>query len=239
MIVAGFDPARRLLVPERMDTERVEPADLARCLADLERLSGLTLGYRPTLAWFARVTAALPAGSPLSVLDIACGGGDMLRAIWAKARGKGWRVRLLGVDTNPDTIAIARGRTPEEAPIDYIVGDALALSCDADLIINALFLHHLDTQDAVHLLRWMAGRARRGWLVNDLHRHALSYWGLRLGTPLLGMHRFVRADGPTSVARGWSAAELRALAAQAGLSDAVLRWHLPFRWSLEGETLRA
>ncbi len=228
-----FDPARRILVPEQMDTERIDPADLARCLADLERLSGLTLGHRPTLAWLAGMTAGLPPGSRLSVLDVACGGGDMLRAIWRWAQPRGWDLRLRGVDLNPDTVAIARAANPAGADIEYVVGDALALDQGADLIVNALFLHHLDDAEAVRFLRWLQARAARGWLVNDLQRQVLSYWGLRALTPLLGMHRFVRSDGPISVARGWSGAELRALAAQAGVA-ARLQWHLPFRWTLAG-----
>lgn len=228
-----FDPARRILAPERMDHEDLDPAELARCLADLQRLSHLTLGYRPTLTWLARVTAELPQGARLDVLDVACGGGDMLRAIWRWARPRGWNLRLHGVDLNPDTIAIARSRNPAGAAIEYTVGNALTLDRGADLIVNALFLHHLDDAEAVVLLKWLQGRAGLGWLVSDLQRHALSFWGLRALTPLLGMHRFVRSDGPISVARGWTAADLRRLAAQAGV-PARLRWHVPFRWTLEG-----
>ena len=234
-----FNRQRRTLIPELMDTEHVDRADLADCLRDLETLSRLTGGHHPTLRWLQRVTQFLPKDKPLEIIDIACGGGDMLRAVaqWGQTCGRD--LRLIGIDLNPDTVAIARARTPSGMPIEYRVGDALAATnTSADLIMNALFLHHLDDAQAADLLRWMQHHARLGWLISDLHRHALSYWGLRIITPALRMHRFVRHDGPASVARGWSRAELLALTRQAGLSPDrfQLRWALPFRWVLSGQT---
>lgn len=232
-----FDAHRRIPASELMDEVRIEPDDLARCLSDLEWLSRATLGHRPSVRWVRRAVAGLPPGSRLSVLDVACGGGDMLRAIWEAMRGRGIDLRLRGIDLNPDTIAIARALTPVGAPIEYAVGDALGFADEADLIVNALFLHHLVERQAAEFLRRVASQARRGWLVSDLHRHSLPFWGLHLGTRLVRLHRFVRHDGPVSVARGWSAAELRGLLAAAGLADrAAIRWHLPFRWTLEGRT---
>ena len=232
---AGFDRRRRTLLPERMDTEAVDAADLATCLDDLERLTRVTAGYAPTLRWIARVTAKLPPGTVPTVLDVGCGGGDMLRRLWRWSRRRGRPLRLRGIDRNPLMVALARARTPAEAPIEYATGDALAPNAGEppDFIVSALFLHHLDEAEAVGFLRWMHGHARRGWLVNDLHRHALPYWFLRALGPF-PMHPFVRHDGPVSVARGWTGAELRALAQAAGV-PARLRWHMPFRWALESE----
>jgi hypothetical protein len=56
---------------------------------------------------------------------------------------------------------------------------------------------------------------------------------LRVLPSAFGMHRFVRHDGPVSVARGWTEAELLELVRRAGVAARV-RWHLPFRWTLEG-----
>lgn len=231
----GFDPRRRLLVPERMDEETVDAAELGACLDDLERLSALTLGHCPTLSWLARQARALPPGTEATLLDVGCGDGGMLRRIWHWTARRGLRLDLHGIDLNPVALAVARARTPAGAPIAYAQGDALAPSSGPrpDFVVCALFLHHLDDAQAVQFLRWIEGRAARGWLVSDLHRHALSYWFLRVVPPLLRMHRFVRHDGPVSVARGWTRAELLALLSRAGVA-AHVRWRLPFRWTVEG-----
>lgn len=231
-----FDRRRRILAPEKMDAEPAPAADLARCLGDLEWLSRLTLGYRPTLAYLDRALAAAPPGAELSILDVACGGGDMLRVLRRWGERRGVRLRLAGIDHDPRIVAAARARTPQAACIDYVVGDVFAAGLRADYVISALFAHHLDDDRAARLIAWMRARARRGWLLSDLHRHAVPYWFLRVVPPLLRLHRFVRHDAPVSVARGWRGAELLALADAAGVpAEAVrLRWHAPFRWTLEG-----
>jgi 2-polyprenyl-3-methyl-5-hydroxy-6-metoxy-1,4-benzoquinol methylase len=233
----GFSHRRRLLVPELMDAERVAPEDLQTCLADLERLSRWTLGYQPTLSWFARQMRVLPRDRPVTVVDVACGGGDMLRALARLAHRLRAPVRLVGIDLNPVMTEVARRLTPSGAGIEYRTGNALeALPVEADFIVSALFVHHLDDDEAVRFLRNIDKSARRGWLISDLHRHVVSYAFLRVVPRLIGMHRFVVHDGAVSVARGWSAAELHQAAARADIprDRYRLRWRLPFRWTLEG-----
>jgi hypothetical protein len=103
-----------------------------------------------------------------------------------------------------------------------------------DVIVSALFAHHLDDAALPRFMRWMEDRARLGWMVNDLHRHAVSYHALRLAFAALPVHRFVRHDGPVSVRRGFSRDDLARSAAAAGLGpdDTEVTWWFPFRWRL-------
>ncbi|MBV8095678.1 MAG: hypothetical protein JO110_21105 [Acetobacteraceae bacterium] len=82
-----------------------------------------------------------------------------------------------------------------------------------------------------------AGRGAAGGAAEGAaNRHAVPYWFLRALPSALGMHRFVRHDGPVSVARGWTREELSQLAKEAGVT-ARLRWHVPFQWTLEGTSV--
>ena len=83
-LVAGRQPpvfsrAQRSAQTEILDG-RVDSAELARILADLARFNGAMLGHWPLLHWLARVVKDTPAGEPLTLLDIGCGYGDLLRA---------------------------------------------------------------------------------------------------------------------------------------------------------------
>ncbi len=85
--------------------------------------------------------------------------------------------------------------------------------------MSSLFLHHLDDAAAAGTLRRFAEAAPRG-LVHDLRRsrsaHALAVAGCRL----LSRSPVVHADGPQSVEAGFTAAEMAALAVEAGLPNA-------------------
>src|ERR1700743_152615 len=99
------DMRHRATLTEWMD-EPCSYQDLRCCLRDLGRVSRIIGAHRPILRWLDRFTGDVP--QPLHVLDVGCGGGDLLRRIeqWAKRRCI--PIKLTGIDLNPDAIRVAR-----------------------------------------------------------------------------------------------------------------------------------
>ena len=213
-----------------MDDPALPFETYARCLRDLEAVNRLTLTHGPTLRWLARATRSLPPGETVSVLDVGCGGGDLLRAVWRWARKAGRVVRLEGLDLNPRAALVARERTPEAMGIRLRTGDVFADAPDPapDFILSSQFTHHLDDAALLRFVGWLERHARRGWHIADLHRHPLPYLGFPVLARVAGWHRIVREDGTISIARGFRRAEWEAVLAAAGVA-AELRWHLLFR----------
>lgn len=227
--------AQRSREAELMEIVPGEPGEVDRTLRELETINRWTLAYRPTLRWLDRVVQA--GDRPrLSVLDVACGHGDMLRRIARWAERRGVTVELTGVDRDPDAIQSAMAATPPGAAIRYEVRDVFAMPEDErwDVIVSSLFAHHLFDDALPRFLLWMHGTARTSWLVNDLHRHPIPYHVVRIGTRLAGFGRFVVHDAPVSVARGFTREEWRAILAQAGIDpeSVEIRWWMPFRYSV-------
>jgi hypothetical protein len=84
-LVAGrppprFDNAMRSTQSEVLDSS-VDTAELAKILADLARFNRAMLGHRPVLQWLDRATRKRPAARTLTLVDIGCGYGDLLRAV--------------------------------------------------------------------------------------------------------------------------------------------------------------
>lgn len=222
--------ARRSPVVELMDGEDISPALYARCLHDLAAVNRITLTHGPTLRWLARATRSLPRGGAIAILDVACGGGDLLRAIRRWADRRGLRATLEGIDLNPRSAVAAAIVTPPEMAIAYRTGDVFDYVPDPapDFIVTSQFAHHLTDGDVVRLLRWLERHAVRGWFIADLHRHALPYWGFRVLASIAGWHRIVRHDGTVSIARSFRRADWTRLLGEAGIA-AETRWHVPFR----------
>lgn len=227
----GFTAATRSTDTEWMDTEAVAAGDYAACLADLATVNTVTLARLPTLGFIAQA-GRRARGRPLRVLDVACGEGDMLRRLYRWGKHTGYPLVLAGLDLSAPGIDAARAATPAGLGIEYRVGDVFTAPLGSvDVVISSLFTHHLSRPDIVRFLRRMEDEAAVGWFVNDLHRHALAYHGFRALSSLAGWHRFVRHDGPVSVARSFQHADWLAMLREAGLeSQARLRWHVPFRW---------
>jgi SAM-dependent methyltransferase len=195
------DFRQRSREPELMDGEDVSQAEFTACMKDLAAVNTLTLARRPTLHFIGEALRARP-GETLTVLDVGFGAGDMLHAI---GRRFGKRTRLIGIDLNPRSEAVARELTPARVEIDYVTGDLFAWPEDdpIDIVISSLVTHHMDDPEIVHFLAWMEARTRVGWLVNDLHRHWFPYHGFRLLSAAMRWHDFVRHDGPLSIARAF------------------------------------
>lgn len=208
---------------ERMDTHCVDYDDYARCLRDLSRVNVVTQTHRPTLAWLKRHVARDEA---FSVLDIACGHGDCLRAI----RKRYPNARLTGIDLNPWATRAATEATPEEAGINFVNGDAFAYVPEEpfDIIISSQFAHHLTDGQVVEFLRWQQAHARRGWFISDVHRHWFPYYGFPLLARMMLWHRYIREDGQISVARAFIRAEWERFLAEAGVNGEIA-WYFAFR----------
>ena len=214
-----------------MDTEVISAADFAECLADLATVNSVTVARPPTIAFMRRVSRGMKAGAQLSVLDVGFGEGDMLRRVYRWGVRRGLRMELSGVDLNPWSATAARAATPAAMDIRFITSDLFDLPWgETDVVISSLFTHHLTDAQVVEFLVWMERRARRGWFVNDLHRHPIAFHGFRLLSGVAGWHRFVQHDGPISVARSFRRRDWEALLRRAGLAGrATVRWHVPFR----------
>jgi 2-polyprenyl-3-methyl-5-hydroxy-6-metoxy-1,4-benzoquinol methylase len=212
---------------ERMDDPDFPPVDYDRCLADLERVNRLTLTHRPTLTWLDRVTANLPPGAKVSILDVGYGHGDLLRAMAAWSARRRLDARLEGIDLNPR--AAARAAT-HGGLIAYRTGDVFAFTPDPspDFIVSSQFTHHLADPDLVRFIRWMEANSTKGWFVSDLHRTAYAYYGFRILCRVAGWHRIVREDGTASIARSFRRADWQRLLDEARI-DARIEPHLASR----------
>jgi 2-polyprenyl-3-methyl-5-hydroxy-6-metoxy-1,4-benzoquinol methylase len=220
--------ARRSTAAELMDTDCRDYDDYRHCLHDLSRVNVVTRTHAPALRW---LKMALGEARNFSLLDVACGYGDLLRTVARWAERQGIDATLTGIDLNPWSARAAAAEQPA-GTISYVTGDVIAYEPNppADFIVSSQFAHHLDNATLPLFLRWMEERAVRGWLVLDLRRHWFPYYGFPLLARVMRWHRFVRYDGQVSIARSLTADEWRAAIDEAGLSTvATVRTHVPFR----------
>lgn len=225
------DLAQRTIAEEQMDAPGLAPDIYAAVLADLEKANYWTLSARPTVAFLKHATRGL---SRFSLLDIGYGGGGMLRTIARWAAKNGLDAKLTGIDLNPNSKPAAEAQTPDEMGIDFRTGDYADFG-PADFVISNLVAHHMTHGQLIAFLRYMEANARVGWLINDLHRHPLSYFGYPPLARLMGWHPIVHADGRLSIARSYRPAEWIPLLEEAGIAPdaADVARRFPFRLCVE------
>lgn len=216
-----------------MDVLDHDPAVLADNLDDLRRVNRVLGGVWLTLRGLGRLTADLAPGDQLSVLDLATGGADIARAILSWARRRGLRACMLATDFSPAIVDLARRDAPAALQFAFIDARVLPFADRSiDVVTCSLVLHHLIPSDAIRMLREMRRVARRGVVVNDIRRNWLGYGGAWLLARAFSGNPLTRHDGPLSVRRAYTRAEMTKMAAEAGLGPLTFDGFAGYRYAI-------
>jgi len=219
-----------------MDDPGIDPLEHRRALRGLERINAVSFAATPVAREIIRMaqrrTSAAPE-RPLHIIDVACGGGDMLRRVRDRLHARGIDARFTGMDISTTAIQHARQHHADRQDTTLLIGDALQAPIPPhDVVMCSLFLHHLERTQAASLLSSMREAARLGVVVNDLRRTTPGYVAAWVGTRLLSRSPVVHQDGPSSVRAAWTGDELLAIAREAGMHNPALRYHLTQRMTL-------
>jgi len=171
------------------------------------------------------------------IVDLGCGSGDLMQVIADWAVKGGFQVRLTGVDLNPDVIDYMNDYCKDYPEITGVASDYrdyLKTGVSIDVIHCSLFCHHLKNDELSELLGYFKGSTTIGFVINDLHRHWLAYYGVYLITRLLNGSALSKNDGPVSVMRGFKLREFHALLKKAEITNYTIGWKWAFRYLVIG-----
>ncbi|MDQ3393860.1 MAG: methyltransferase domain-containing protein [Bacteroidota bacterium] len=171
----------------------------------------------------------------IKIADIGCGGGDILKLLANWGRKRGYRFELIGIDANPHVVAYAKINTRQYPEIQYQMANIFSdefRNQNFDIIHCCLFTHHFNNIELVDLLSNLKKQARLGIVINDLHRHWLAYYSIKVITTLASKSNMVKNDGPISVLRAFKKQELVKILDTAQLFKYSIKWKWAFRWQL-------
>jgi len=216
---------------ELLDDPAADPAIVARSLGNIARANWWFGGRAAALWGIDRLLHGVPAGRPVTLLDVGTGAGDLPTAAVSRARRAGRPLTAIGLERSPVAAALAARKLP------VVLGCAGRLPVrerGVDIVLISQVAHHLAPDAAVELFRAASASARVGVVVADLRRSELAVGAFRVGSALLGFDPVTREDGITSVRRGYLPEELRALVRRAGHDAQVNRrpgFRLVATWS--------
>jgi ubiquinone/menaquinone biosynthesis C-methylase UbiE len=204
----------RIIEPEILDSAGDEEA--ARNLKDITRINTWTGARRELIH---QLRQRYNRHSTFCFLDVGAASGDLAKAV----RKSFPNVQVHCLDLLHRNLNLA--------PEGKVQGDAFRLPFrdhSVDVVHCSLFLHHFPNAQAAELTAEMTRVSRQLVLIQDLHRHWISYYFLPATSWCFGWNDITVSDGMKSVAAGWRRPELENLLKELNLQDrSRIRWHFP------------
>jgi len=223
-----IDFSQRHPGPELMDGSDIPPKNLFQNYRELHAVNKWLGGYRITLKGLSVLLHG--KNQKYSVLDVGCGGGDMLKEVLNWSRRKKLQLHLTGIDLSEAAIQYSKVNSPEIQWIQQDVFDHLKSGAKYDVIMNTLFMHHFTEEKIAELLKLMWQSCSKGIIINDLHRHPLAYHSIRWITKFFSHSYLVKHDAPLSVLRSFKKEDWKNIFERVGISTAEINWHWAFRY---------
>jgi 2-polyprenyl-3-methyl-5-hydroxy-6-metoxy-1,4-benzoquinol methylase len=225
-----MDFTQRIYLPEAMDALVCNGRKLDRTyrhLAIINRgLSRMNSLLRRTIVEHARAM-----GTPASVLEVGCGGGDVLAQLARMSRRAKVNLQLVGIDRDPRAIAYAQQRFADEPNLRFSVSSLEHVGGTFDYVFCNHVLHHVEPDNLAPFLRRLSQLKRRRLLINDLDRSPMAYALFTVVAGLLFHRSFAFSDGRLSIRKGFRATELHEACQEARLGD-TYRVERLFPWRL-------
>jgi hypothetical protein len=217
-------PGRLGITPvgiELLDDPAADPETVIRSLRNVARANRWFGGAAAVRHGLERLLRGVPSGRPLTLLDLGTGAGDLPPRAVRWARRRGYPLRPVGLELSRTAAAMAR-----RAGVPCAVACAGAPPMrekSVDLVLVSQVAHHLSPDATVRLFRTCDALARIGVVIADLRRGRMAPIAFWVGARALRFDPSTMADGITSIRRGYTPGELRALLAEAGVSARVSR----------------
>lgn len=215
---------------EIMDDFSLEGEELRDALDKIASINQLLGGNQLTLQG---VKKLINSNDEITIVDVGCGNGDMLRTLSDFGYKNNYKFNLIGIDANAFTIDYATKLSKEYPNISYKCEDIFSKvfsQLEYDIMLCTLTLHHFKNEQINYLIELFSKQARIGIVINDLHRNIIAYRAFQVLCFIFRLNRMSREDGLVSILRGFKKQELINFSKINKLENYTINWKWAFRY---------
>lgn len=212
-------------------------------LTETEKLDDLSLNGQPlhqalqSLAWINRwfgnhravikniKKIAAKQNKPLRIVDLGCGGGDLVLAIARSCRQQMIDCHITGIDGNANSLLYAQKRAGGFGHIDFLQADILHENFQiphCDILLSSHFMYHFSDDQLSAFLRKNLSFVTTAAIFSELNRSSLAALLFRCSSFLLPVSKLAREDGLLAIKRSINKKEWINILQEARIS----RYHL-------------
>lgn len=215
---------------EIMDDFSLEGEELRDALDKIARINQFLGGNQLTLQG---VKKLINSKEEITIVDVGCGNGDMLRTLADYGYKNNLKFNLIGIDANAFTINYAKEISKEYSNISYKCEDIFSESfaqMSSDIVLCTLTLHHFKNNQIDYLIQLFNRQAKIGIVINDLHRNIIAYRAFQVICFVFRLNKMSKEDGLVSILRGFKKQELIDFSKRNKLKIYTIHWKWAFRY---------
>tara|TARA_B110000467_G_C18195775_1_gene408831 strand:- start:25 stop:738 length:714 start_codon:yes stop_codon:yes gene_type:complete len=218
---------------EKMDDFSMKGEILRDALDKIANINQLLGGNRLTLYGVQKLIRNISKNEIITILDVGCGNGDMLRKLAKYGHKKNLIFQLIGIDANNFTINHAKQLSENYSNISFFCHDIFEESfreLKYDIVLCTLTLHHFKENQIINLLNVFYTNSKIGIVINDLHRSAIAYRLFQVICFVFNLNKMSRDDGLISILRGFTKKELINYSNELKFKNYNIQWKWAFRY---------
>ena len=235
------DTSNRSSETEIMDDFTMKGVLFRDTLDKLEIINRLFGGNKVTIKGLKELLKNKSKNKIITIVDLGCGHGDILRDIAKFGRKNNYTFRLIGIDANIAAIDYAKELSCEYSELSFKAIDIFSEDFKKqsyDIVLCTLFLHHFKNNELISFLKMIIERATIGVVVNDLHRHKLAYYLFKL-IGFFIKNKMIREDGLTSILRAFKKKDLENISKQIKVYFSIQwKWAFRYLWILKKDFIK-
>ncbi len=219
--------------PEIMDDFAMEGEILRKALDKIAKINQLLGGNQLTLQGVQNLIQNIDQNLQITIVDVGCGNGDMLRKLADFGIKNNYNFKLIGIDANAFTINYAEKLSENYLNINYKCEDIFNKQFNElkyDIVLCTLTLHHFKNNEIENLLQLFYENSKLGIVINDLQRSAISYRLFQLLCFVFRLDEMPRKDGLTSILRGFKKQDLIDFSVKLKFKKYTINWKWAFRY---------
>jgi 2-polyprenyl-3-methyl-5-hydroxy-6-metoxy-1,4-benzoquinol methylase len=216
-----------------MDDFLLEGEELRTTLDRIAKINRFLGGNNITLNGVKKLLSASCKNETITIVDIGCGNGDMLRMLSDYGNRHHIKLSMLGIDANPYTINYAGDLSKDYTNISYLCADIFEENFEDvkyDIVLCTLTIHHFDDEEILRLLGSLVNVSKLGVVINDLQRSKIAYRLFQTIAVLFRLNRMTKVDGLVSILRGFKKEELTQFSNKLKLENYSIQWKWAFRY---------
>lgn len=218
---------------EIMDDFALEGEILKEALDKIAKINQLLGGNHLTLKGVQELIHNCPVTNEITIVDVGCGNGDMLRTLADYGIKNNLSFRCIGIDANNFTINHAQNLSKNYSNISYRCVDVFSKAFEElkyDIVLCTLTLHHFKEDEIIRLITVFNANSRIGIVINDLQRSALAYRLFQVLCFVFRLNTMSRKDGLVSILRGFKKNELVHFSKKLNVAQYKIQWKWAFRY---------